>query len=320
MNKSQLTKILPLLLILFLFASCLPDDTKNTDKTEEAQKDTQVVSESTEATEATEETNSTKTPDLPAQTSGTISVHFIDVGQADSILIKTGTASMLIDGGNVGDGSKVVSYLGAHGIKKVDYLIGTHPHEDHIGGLDDVVKSFEIGKVLMPNVTSNTRTYEYFLNALKQKGLKVTTAKAGQKWNLDNQTKCEILSPISDEYYELNDYSAVIKLTFGNNTFLFTGDAGNPVEQQILSKGSDLKADVLKVAHHGSRHSTSYGFLKAVSPKYAVISLGKDNDYGFPHEETLRRLEGITTFRTDTHGTVVFTSDGNTISVKKEKN
>lgn len=259
------------------------------------------------------------TAKLPSEPQGNINAHFIDVGQADSILIKTDSGAMLIDGGNNEDAGKVVKYLKSQGIKKLDYVIGTHPHEDHIGGLDAVVDSFEIGNIMMPKAQSNTKTFESLLKAIKNKGLKVTTAKTGIVFELDNETKCEVLAPIYDSYDDKNDYSAVIRITHGNTSFLFEGDASTTVEKEMILNGANLKADVLKVGHHGSKSSTSKSFLKAVSPKYAVITVGKDNDYKHPHQEVLERLNNINVLRTDEDGTIIISSDGNEISVKKEK-
>lgn len=252
-------------------------------------------------------------------TDGLLNVHFIDVGQADSILIYTSSAAMLIDGGNNDDSEKVVNYISSKGISKLDYVIGTHPHEDHIGGLDAVVKKFDIGKIFMPKVQKNTKTFKSLLTAVKNKGLKVTTAKAGIKFELDSNTKCEILSPNDDNYDDMNDYSVVVKLTYGNKSFLFEGDAGTLPEKEMLQKGTDLKSDVLKVAHHGSSSSTSDEFLAAVSPEYAVISVGKDNDYNHPNKHTVEKLKNTKLYRTDNDGTVIMTTDGNEITVEKEK-
>jgi len=312
--KKSIKKLLPLLLLLLLLSYFLPDNDERHN-----QADTPANKPKTES--VTKDYADKKETDCEADLyqSDSLSVHFIDVGQADSILVKTDTSAMLIDGGNAEDGNKVVNYLRKQGVNKIDYLVGTHPHEDHIGGLEDVLTSFPVSKVIMPEVTHNTATYESLLKALIRKEQKVTKAKAGLKFQLGSGVYCQVLSPINDSYDEINNYSAVIKLTYGDTSFLFTGDAEGPVEHQLLSKGVDLKANVLKVAHHGSRHSTSYAFLQAVSPDYAVITVGADNKYGFPHEETLRKLKGTTIYRTDLHGTVVFTSDGTSIAVKKEK-
>jgi competence protein ComEC len=253
--------------------------------------------------------------------SGILKVHFIDVGQADCILIQSPAGkNMLIDAGNNGDGKKVVTYLKSQGVEKVDVLIGTHPHKDHIGGMDKVVKSFDIGSIYMPKVSTNTQTFEDLLKAINEKQLKVTTAKAGLNINFDSGIEAEMLAPNSTDYEDLNNYSAVIKLTFGNTSFLFAGDAENISEDEMLAKGYNLKADVLKVGHHGSSTSTSLPFLEAVAPKYAVISVGKDNDYNHPNAGTLSRLSdfGVKVYRTDKSGTIIITSDGTSISVSKK--
>lgn len=250
--------------------------------------------------------------------SGQLKVHFIDVGQADCILLQNNGAAMLIDAGNNADERLILNYLHNQNIKKLDYVIGTHPHEDHIGSLDKVIDSFDIGKVYMPKVTANTNAFEDVITSIKNKGLKITTPVAGSEFPF-GKVNCKILAPVSSSYEDLNNYSIVIKLTFGSTSFLFTGDAESISESEMLGKNYDLKADVLKVGHHGSNSSSSASFLKAVSPKYAVISVGKDNDYGHPGKETMERLysAGITVYRTDLSGTIVATSDGNTIKFDK---
>lgn len=244
-----------------------------------------------------------------------LKVHFIDVGQGDSILIQQGNNSMLIDAGNNGDSETVKNYIANQGITKLDYVIGTHPHEDHIGSLDYVINSFEIGKIYMPKVTSTTKTFKDVVSAIQNKGMQITTPVPGDSFKL-GEADCKILAPNSSSYEDLNNYSIVIKVTFGNNSFMFTGDAEAISETEMINKGFDVKADVLKVAHHGSGSSTSDEFLKKVSPKYAVVSVGKDNDYGHPHKETMDRLKnsGITVYRADECGTIICTSDGNNIS------
>lgn len=252
---------------------------------------------------------------------GTLKVHFIDVGQADAILIQLPSGhNILIDAGNNSDGNLVVKYLKKNGVKKLDHVIGTHPHEDHIGGLDAAVKNFKVGKVYLPRVTHTTKTYEDLLIAIKNKGLKVTEAKGGLKLDVGMEVTAELLAPNSTGYEELNNYSAVLRLSFGNTSFIFTGDAENVSEAEMLRAGYNLKANVLKVGHHGSSSSTSPAFLKAVSPKYAVICVGKDNDYGHPHSEILYDLAtaGIDVFRTDQQGTIIATSDANTVTFNKK--
>ncbi|PQQ66505.1 MBL fold metallo-hydrolase [Acetivibrio saccincola] len=250
-----------------------------------------------------------------------LEVHFLDVEQADCILIKTpGQKAVLIDSGKNTHEDTVVSYIKSQGIDTIDAVVGTHPHEDHIGGLDAVINSFNIGKIYMPKVSHTTKTFEDVLNAIDNKGLKVTTAFAGTNIEVDPDLKIEILAPNSHTYDEINNYSAVVKLTYKNTSFLFTGDAESVSEQEMISKGYDLKADVLKVGHHGSATSTTAQFLKKVSPDYVVISVGKDNRYGHPDNLVLNRLKtfGVEIFRTDEYGTVIATSDGETIKFDKK--
>jgi competence protein ComEC len=249
-----------------------------------------------------------------------LSVHFIDVGQADSILVHTPSGNnMLIDAGNNDDGDTVTSYLSRHGVKRLDVLIGTHPHEDHIGGMDTVIHQYQIGKIYMPKVTSTTKTFEDVLQAIKNKGLKINSPIPGSMISLDSAVKVAILAPNSSKYKDLNNYSIVIKISYDKTSFLLTGDAEKESEEEMLAKGFNLKADVLKVGHHGSNSSTSAAFLKAVAPKYAVICVGKGNDYGHPKQVILNRLKraGAKVYRTDLNGTVIAESDGKKVTVVK---
>jgi beta-lactamase superfamily II metal-dependent hydrolase len=244
-----------------------------------------------------------------------LKVHYINVGQADSILIQQGSQAMLIDGGNNEDGNLVKTYISNQGITTLDYVIGTHAHEDHIGGLDYVINSFKVGKVYFPKETSTTQTFIDFVDAVKNKGLQLIAPVVGETFKLGDAT-ATILAPNGTGYSDSNNSSVVIKVQYGNNKFLFTGDAEAISENEMISKGFDLKADVLKVGHHGSSSSTTDEFLSAVNPKYAVISVGEDNTYGHPNKTVMDKLknDGITIYRTDELGTIVATSDGNNIN------
>jgi len=244
---------------------------------------------------------------------------FLDVDQADCELFYLPDGKiMLIDAGNRGDGEKIVGYLKNKEISKIDYLIATHPHADHIGGMSDIVDSFDIGKIFIPRVATDdvptSKTYNDFLTSVQNKGLKFTAAKAGTILFEGENYKAECFSPCSADYDELNDYSITVKLTYGVHSFLLTGDAEALSEKEMLNAGYDLDSDVLKVGHHGSSSSSSKEFLNKVTPKYAIISCGTDNSYNHPHDETinaLKKLKGLEKIlRTDTDKTIIFTSNG----------
>lgn len=252
----------------------------------------------------------------------TLKVHFLDVGQGDSILVQFPNGkNMLVDAGKNDSASTITNYLKNNGVEKIDYLIGTHPHEDHIGSLDAVIKDFEIGEVWMPKATTNTKTFRDILTAVKNKGLQINTAKAGVSMLEDGNLSVKVLAPCGTTYEDLNNYSAVIKVKYGDIAFLLTGDAEELSEKEILASGADLRAQVLKVGHHGSNSSTSPEFLKSVNPKYAVISVGAGNDYHHPHQVTLNKLQkaGVTVLRTDERGTIVFTTDGREVAQNTTK-
>lgn len=247
-----------------------------------------------------------------------LTVHFIDVGQGDSILVQFQNKNLLIDAGPRSSSDNLMKYLKKVGIKKLDYVVATHPHEDHIGGMPDVIKAFDIGEFYAPKKQATTKIFESMVTELKKKDLKIHVAKAGVTLDLVQGLDIKMVAPNSDNYEDVNDYSAVIKLSYKDTSFLFTGDAEKLSEKEILQKGYDLKADVLKLGHHGSSTSSSKEFLDKVNPKYAIASLGKDNDYGHPHKETIDAMKkrNVTFYRTDKEGTVVLVSDGKNISKK----
>ena len=252
---------------------------------------------------------------------GSTSVYFIDVGQGDCELIRTPDGqNSLIDAGTNATGDKLVQYLEQLGVEQIDTLIATHPHEDHIGGMDEVVNAFPIGDVYLPKVadsqTPTTRTYERLLDAIADKGLSITPGRGGMTILDDDGIKLEFLAPNADSYADLNSYSIVAKLTCGQKSFLFTGDAESDSEEEMLHAGYDLRSDVLKCGHHGSSTSTSAAFLQAVQPTYAVISCGVDNDYGHPHRETLDKLNdaGVQIYRTDEQDTILAVCDGTDVT------
>lgn len=254
-----------------------------------------------------------------------LKVHFIDVGQGDATLIQQinqdNTYNMLIDAGNNGDGGYLVEYLKDQGVKTLDYIIGTHPHSDHIGGLDDVIKGFQVGAIIMPKVIANTRTFEEVMEAVSDKGLSITSPVPGTSYPL-GEAEFTILAPNSDDYASLNDYSIANRIVFGSNSFIFTGDAEALSEEEILNNFNkrDLASDVFKLAHHGSSTSNTEDFLEAINPSYGIISCGQDNSYGHPHREIMAQLKArnILVFRTDLHGTIVINSDGKDISIETE--
>ncbi|MEG0772576.1 ComEC/Rec2 family competence protein [Clostridium sp.] len=246
---------------------------------------------------------------------GELKVSFIDVGQADSILLQQGDKFMLIDAGNNGDAQVVQDYLTSQGVKKLEYFIGTHKDEDHIGGADGVINSFNVGKVYFPKQVATTQTYKDFVTAVKNKGLSLTVPKVGEEFKL-GEAAVTVLAPISSEYEDSNDYSIVVKVTFGSTSFLLSGDAEARSEKELVASGKDLSATLLKVGHHGSLTSTSEAFLDKVNPKFAVISAGTGNKYGHPAQEIMDRLKakGVTVFRTDEQKTIIATSNGKEIN------
>ena len=247
-------------------------------------------------------------------------VYFIDVGQADSALVLCDGKTMLIDGGNASNSDLIYTFLKDHGVSHLDYIVATHAHEDHVGGLAGALNYATADVALCPVTEYNSKAFENFVKYLEKQGLSITVPNHGDSFKLGSAA-VQVVGPIhpSDEP---NNTSMVLMTTYGETGFLFTGDAERIEEADILEVGYTLSATVLKVGHHGSDTSTTYPFLREIMPQYAVISCGKDNPYGHPHENTLSRLRDadVTVFRTDMQGTVTCTSDGKSVSFTVERN
>ena len=245
-------------------------------------------------------------------------MHFIDVGQALSVLVECDGQFMLYDGGNVDDGSLVVSYLQNQGVEELQYVFCSHAHEDHVGGLAAALAYFPACHVYSPVTEASTKCFQDFVKYTRQQGLQVEVPAAGTVWQLGSAT-VTMLGPVA-QYSDTNDTSIVLRIDYGSTSFLLTGDMEKTAETDLVNSGANLKADVLQVGHHGSSTSTGYLFLNAVLPEMAVISCGVGNKYGHPHEETLSILRdaGVDLYRTDLQGTITIGSDGQNYTVGYE--
>ncbi|HHY32744.1 MAG TPA: MBL fold metallo-hydrolase [Firmicutes bacterium] len=263
-------------------------------------------------------------PSLQARAAGIaggparLRVHFIDVGQGDAVLVEAPSGkTMLIDGGPPESSDRLVEYLKVHGVSKLDVVVSTHPHADHIGGLIEVLREFKVGLVVDSGKVHTTATYERFLSLIDEKGIDFRLGRAGGDIDLGPGVEARILSPVEPLPENINDCSVVIRLRYGTTSFLFTGDAERDAEDAMLRRGVELGATVLKVAHHGSSTSSKPWFLEEVKPAVAVILVGAGNPFGHPHRVTLMNLAEHTDeiYRTDTHGDVLVVTDGTTFQV-----
>ncbi len=259
-------------------------------------------------------------PSTPLPDGEGLTVHFIDVGQADAALVTCGGEAMLIDGGNVGDSDLLYTYLEAQNISALKYVVGTHAHEDHMGGLPGALHYAAVDTAFCSTTTSDTKFFRDFVSALEAQGKAITVPELGSRYPLGD-AEFQFVGPVYEDD-DPNNMSLVLRLTYGSTSFLFTGDAAREEEADILETGYDVSATVLKAGHHGSAGSTTYPFLRAVAPSYAVISCETDNSYGHPHHETLSRFRDadVTVYRTDLQGTVLCHSDGKNLSFTTEKN
>ena len=250
----------------------------------------------------------------------TFEVHYLDVGQGDCSLVLCDGHAMLIDGGEASESSKVYAYLKSHGIEHLDYMVATHAHSDHIGGLSGALNYATVDTAFCPVTEYDSKTFSSMVKYLGNQGLSITVPSAGDDFMLGS-AYVQILGP-QKSYGDPNDTSIVLKVTYGDTSFLFTGDAERTAEADILAAGYDLSSTVLKVGHHGSDTSTSYPFLREIMPEYAVIQVGKDNSYGHPTEDTLSRLRDadVKVYRNDLQGDIVCTSDGKSVSFTTAKN
>src|SRR5664280_1043224 len=328
MKPSQILGIIVCVLLVIIVAGCTdsktpPQQPATTEKAPLVEQPTP-----TPTTEQTTPSSTTKQPtpstgqnkEIPAA-SGNLTVHFLDVGQGDSILLEHGDDTMLIDSGEIGKGDDVAAYVKSEGIKSLNYVVATHPHSDHIGGMSVILNDFSIGHFIDGGYPYTSKTYENMLTTIDKKNIPFMTPKRGDKIDFSTGIDVQVLNPGSTYFTEdVNQNSVVLKITDGKVTFLLMGDAGLEAESAIMGAGYNVDADILKVGHHGSRTASGASFISAVSPAVSVIEVGAGNDYGHPHQETLDRLQKVSkVYRTDLDGTITITTDGSAYSVSTQK-
>lgn len=323
--KAKWLRIVAVIMLFLIAMSLVPSDPVDSNTTDPTDSTGPSYSETIENTTGSSESptdapnNTTTSPVVTPPQNSSFEVHFIDVGQADAALILCDGKTMLIDGGNVGDSSKLYTYLKKHSVAHLDYVIGTHAHEDHIGGIAGALNYASVSTVYCPVTSYSTNAFNNFAKAVQKHNTSITVPSVGMTFSLGS-ANCKVLAVNTSS--DTNNSSIVLRITYGQTSFLFTGDAEREVEQVILNRGETLKSTVLKVGHHGSDTSSSYVWLREIMPEYAVISVGTGNSYGHPTEETLSRLRDadVKTFRTDLQGDIICISDGKTVSVIPSKN
>jgi len=329
MRKIHQLSIAALLLLAILLSACIsatadvPQSTPINTAAENISIDDKMQdSGDTESPAVSNQERLIDSPAMPVTTpSGEFVVYFLDVGQAAAAFVYTDGATMLIDGGGSSSSNLIYSFLDRNGIDHLDYIINTHPHEDHVGGLSGALNRVSsVGTVLGSATDYDTRAFESFTRYLNEHNKEITIPNAGESFMLGSAV-VEILAPLRD-YNDVNNNSIVLKITYGETSFLFKGDAERESELDMVESGIDLSVDVLKVSHHGSDTSTTYPFLRAVMPEIAVISSGVDNQYGHPHDNTLSRLRDadVKVYRTDLQGDIIIRSDGINLTVETQKN
>jgi Predicted hydrolase (metallo-beta-lactamase superfamily) len=301
MKTSQLTAAIFCLILVLIAAGCAD-------------------SKETSFETASEQTSPTTTQNTVTQSGQNLTVHFLDVDQGDSILLEIDGKSMLVDSGESDQGKIVTAYLQNQKISTLDYIVATHPHSDHIGGMNEILNNFQVEHFVDSGYPHTSKTYENMLTTIDQKNIPFQVAQAGQKIDFDPAVDIEILNPAKTRSKDLNENSVVLKVTYGTTSFLLMGDAGLETEERIKEAGYNVDSDILKVGHHASRSGNGALFISAVSPEVSVIEVGAGNDYGHPHAEILERLQKASkVYRTDLDGTITVTTDGSTYTVTTEK-